>query len=543
MTALVIPPTSEEVRQAASQYFDVSYYLATNPDVAAAGVDPFSHFLRYGWREGRNPSHVFDVRYYLSANPDVANAGINPLLHYAWAGMREGRQPRRPLDAFRRGLEASKAPHQREAYCTEQSEPMTFGALTDALESTIESVGLILSVSHDDHVRNYGSVQNLIGDECVAFERADWSYLHISPVFVLPMLAAAEPVQTFRVALRLGGLKLGVVKFTDLIGMVSALRNRHMKIELIVHHLIGHSPELLLALIECIGARPIVWVHDFFSICPSHALMRNDVAYCGAPGSGSTVCGLCAYGVDRNTHAVRVRAFFEAARPIVLAPSTAALELWQARSGLPCSEAEVLPLARLVMSSAYPLNLKMDDQRPLRIAHLGARSPYLFKGWPIFEELASRFCSDRRYRFYQLGVTHGPATVGSIKQVAVRVDSTQRNAMIEAVAEHRIDVVLCWSLWPETFCYVAHEALAGGAFIVARKAAGNVWPAIVTNAPGQGCVVDDEPGLFELFESGPLLGRVNASGRRRGALIRGRGTFDWLQSRISTAGELVNGYE
>ena len=73
--------------------FDVAYYLAHNPDVAAAGVDPYQHYLTTGWKEGRNPDALFDDRYYLTQNPDVAAAGINPLTHFEQSGWREGRQP------------------------------------------------------------------------------------------------------------------------------------------------------------------------------------------------------------------------------------------------------------------------------------------------------------------------------------------------------------------------------------------------------------------------------------------------------------------
>jgi O-antigen biosynthesis protein len=38
-----------------SYFFDKHYYVATNPDVAAAGVDPFIHFLKYGCTESRSP--------------------------------------------------------------------------------------------------------------------------------------------------------------------------------------------------------------------------------------------------------------------------------------------------------------------------------------------------------------------------------------------------------------------------------------------------------------------------------------------------------
>ncbi|MBB3061887.1 hypothetical protein [Microbulbifer rhizosphaerae] len=43
-------------RERVRQLFDQDYYLKHNEDVGAAGVDPFGHYLNYGWREGRDPS-------------------------------------------------------------------------------------------------------------------------------------------------------------------------------------------------------------------------------------------------------------------------------------------------------------------------------------------------------------------------------------------------------------------------------------------------------------------------------------------------------
>lgn len=61
--------------------FDAEYYASNNPDVKAAGVDPFEHFLNNGYREGRNPSPDFDVRFYAFRylNGDMSQ---NPFLHY-----------------------------------------------------------------------------------------------------------------------------------------------------------------------------------------------------------------------------------------------------------------------------------------------------------------------------------------------------------------------------------------------------------------------------------------------------------------------------
>ena len=80
--------------------FDADYYLAYNPDVAAAGVDPLAHFDTFGWHEGRNPNAYFDTAGYLARNADVAAAGVNPLEHYEAFGWREGRDPSASFDTL-----------------------------------------------------------------------------------------------------------------------------------------------------------------------------------------------------------------------------------------------------------------------------------------------------------------------------------------------------------------------------------------------------------------------------------------------------------
>ncbi|TAL32541.1 MAG: hypothetical protein EPN98_13305 [Phenylobacterium sp.] len=128
-------------------WFSTARYLEENPDVAAAGIEPFSHYLRRGHREGRDvrPSRLmsayygqvgwgahewgypafdgapglapprrsraaggallltdehraaiaaeFDAHYYLAVNPDVAQSGMDPLDHFLAAGWIEGRDP------------------------------------------------------------------------------------------------------------------------------------------------------------------------------------------------------------------------------------------------------------------------------------------------------------------------------------------------------------------------------------------------------------------------------------------------------------------
>ena len=72
-----------------SDLFDSEYYLANNEDVKNAKMDPIKHYLKFGWKEGRNPSEKFDGNEYLNKRPDVRVAGICPLVHYIKFGKDE----------------------------------------------------------------------------------------------------------------------------------------------------------------------------------------------------------------------------------------------------------------------------------------------------------------------------------------------------------------------------------------------------------------------------------------------------------------------
>lgn len=89
---LKYPSVMPEFREAI-RGVDTTYYLETNPDVAAAGVNPWFHYFSHGWKEGRDPNVLFDTSWYLQRNPDVAAAGVNPLAHYFSHGVPEGRDP------------------------------------------------------------------------------------------------------------------------------------------------------------------------------------------------------------------------------------------------------------------------------------------------------------------------------------------------------------------------------------------------------------------------------------------------------------------
>ena len=72
-----------------SLLFDAAWYCKTYG--FGEYLDAAEHYLKIGWREGKNPSAFFSTADYLKKNPDVAAANLNPLLHFEKYGVKENR--------------------------------------------------------------------------------------------------------------------------------------------------------------------------------------------------------------------------------------------------------------------------------------------------------------------------------------------------------------------------------------------------------------------------------------------------------------------
>jgi O-antigen biosynthesis protein len=87
----------EYIRIRNSGLFDPDYYRRTYPDVKGSKQDLIRHYIKAGWREGKNPSEAFNTLFYLRENKDVRHSGMNPLVHYIKYGKAENRPPNNSL--------------------------------------------------------------------------------------------------------------------------------------------------------------------------------------------------------------------------------------------------------------------------------------------------------------------------------------------------------------------------------------------------------------------------------------------------------------
>lgn len=516
-------PEFDSDRRKISGFFDAEFYRSRYPDTANV-PDCLAHYLEAGWREGRNPSAIFDTQYYLEVNPDVRAAGLCPLVHYAKHGLLEGRRTRRPVPPARIIINQAASPREisRGWIRPQPDDSLTVAALHRTLQKVASKSGkgLTVALSHDDYTTNLGGVQNCVGDEQSALVAAGWHYLHLCPVQPLPMLSDEVVATAFFVSLRLDGESIGTARLSDVAGVLNSLRRADQFLYLVVHHLMGFSPEAVTEFAQALQpTESVVWLHDFFTLCVSYALLRNNVAFCHGPELESQACGVCCFGGERRTHRARIDAMLKDLDPVVVAPSHAALDFWGARTRVVPRKTHVLPHASLVLDPILPLP---EPSHPLRVGFLGA--PIHLKGWTTFEALAAKHYGGR-YAFYHLGYRKAEEA-SNIKFVEVIVDRANRDAMVRAVEQNALDVVINWSLCYETFSFTTYEALAAGAYVIARRDAGNVWPAVEKTGASSGCALDTDEDLFEMFETGLILELATAS--RGGRLMLNAGTTTYL---------------
>jgi len=73
------------------EVFDEEYYFRNNPEIQLGIGGVFEHYMKIGWKEGRDPNSTFCTAFYLESHPDIEQSGMNPFIHWVLHGMAEQR--------------------------------------------------------------------------------------------------------------------------------------------------------------------------------------------------------------------------------------------------------------------------------------------------------------------------------------------------------------------------------------------------------------------------------------------------------------------
>ena len=508
--------------------FDSKYYLRNNPDVAESGVDPLQHFSEIGWKEKRDPTPQFSVEYYLEANPDVQEAGINPFWHYLVRGRAEGRSARHPGGFKSDALLVAKPLEEVVNSWRRKNAPDNLVDPSEILEHVraAEAGGsrkIIISVGHDNYREVSGGVQYCIQHEEVEAIKRGIVYLNLHPYKPIPRLSHNQEVIDVPVSLVLNGRAVGVTLSSSVAQVVEELCETSSKVEVVIHHLMGHSLEQIATVVQATGDPSCkLWLHDFFTLCPSYVLQRNNVSYCAAPPVASNACELCLFGRERVDHLERVKKFFETIEVDVIAPSRFAADFWLSRTTVTAAKLSIAPHANIIWSDS---SVEREENARIRIAFVGY--PAMQKGWPVFREIVETLRDPSNgLEFLYFGNTK--VDTNGVAEVAVHVTAEKPNAMIDALDDYSIDFVIHWASWGETFSFSTYEAIASGAYVITNALSGNVAAAVAEFQ--RGVVLDSVSELKDFLTDGRAKTMAKEVRRNRqkksGTLVRSNISLD-----------------
>jgi hypothetical protein len=285
--------------------------------------------------------------------------------------------------------------------------------------------------------------------------------------------------------------------------------------DIFIHHTMGLNINTINKVLALNDHQGKFWVHDYYSLCPSYNLLRNDYEYCGAPDINSNACTICKYGELRRRQQMKFKELFQGNDLQVIAPSKYTLNLWKEKIPYPVKQGEVRPICSLNWKDSSKSSYRIGQ---LHIGFLGY--PLNHKGWKTWIKVVDACNKDERFVFYHFSSLNG--TPGDYQRVHTAVSSDNPTVMTDSLRQYDVDAVLLWANWPETFSITLHEALAAGCFILTNKKSGNIQDYIQQN-PNRGVVLENDADLLDFVLTGKLARKVEEY--QRGG--RPRAELEW----------------
>lgn len=480
-----------------ADYFDFDFYCAQVPSESFGSIaDGLDHYLQIGWREGLDPHPEFSTNGYLSNNPDIKDAGIDPLTHFVRTGFKEGRSS---ADRSRNETNLERVLRARTVSENAVSVELIHRSSSLSLEdlkcvfrgyATGEPNRVVVSFGHDDYRQHFGGVQLICAREEIEFNSQGDVYVSVFPLVTRLTLAPLNSGHT-QVRCRINGsLVEGSFELHDLAKVVRS-EFADASVSVIMHSIYGHSPEEITNFLGDLEINNLIWwIHDYSLHCENFRLTRNDVHWCGDPDPSSQSCSICTFGPNRQHHLERVRKLVDSFNWSLVAPSETAAN--QSISGnTPLSRLpEVIPHGEVQWDGRK--REPIDPTKPVRIAFVG--HPLLSKGWHYFLEFIRNAGElESEFEFFHFGAQ--PKEFSNIRFVEARPSANGISIVTSLLISHQIDAVVNFVDVKETFNFVTYEAIAAGCCVMASRQSGNVFEA----AAKEGLLIEcpSESGSFD----------------------------------------------
>ena len=226
---------------------------------------------------------------------------------------------------------------------------------------------LYISVSYGNYIGGGGGTDKAILTQQIEFNKKRISLLHICP----GNNHMEEKIKLWRVVI--DGKKQGFFTSNHLLVYLSKLKQRgHVFAGCLIHHLLKIDiPEFekIYCRIDC---KKIWFIHDYYTICPTGGLIKNEEVYCGLGFPCEKKCVGCRKYSEKTLDRLEcIRKLWKMGEEIeFVAPSQKAAEIWKEHYPEYESKIKVIPHQKLCGS--YKGNKEyIGVDEPIKVAFIG----------------------------------------------------------------------------------------------------------------------------------------------------------------------------
>lgn len=256
---------------------------------------------------------------------------------------------------------------------------------------------------------------------------------------------------------------------------------------ILIEHIKGYDLKKLAIILEKLEIDIILQVHDFYMICNTFNFLKNKEEFCGLTKPCQEKCKNC-HNLNSIFEFEKERDFFlkktkKLIKKIIF-PSSFCMKKWL--EFFPEFKNISIIRSHLISNGKYE---KKENNKKIRIAYVGRKNKY--KGYETWEKVISNEIIKNNYELYYFGINVSNSS--NVKEIYTF------NNMTEQLRKYNIDIVLLWSIIPETFSYTYYEASASGATILSNINSGNISVLIKENKNGY--IFNTEEELINYLEN------------------------------------------
>lgn len=334
----------------------------------------------------------------------------------------------------------------------------------------------VLALSYGNYLIQNGGTDKVIREHCKMFNDVKCDYLFVFPVVRKIKLGKREKNIRFW-GFNINEDFIGLFSFDNLLAELESFPKELCR-AIFIHHTWRVEFGEIFKICELNNAPIYYYLHDFQSICANRNFINENNVFCGYSLNGLQCKEDCRYHAESviNRDAFRKMMNTLGNRLHCIGPSLNTKKLFQLTFPSCANFIDSIDHQKGDFYAKVP----EYNHKKIRIAYIGAQVP--IKGWNDFKVLLEVLRNDN-YELFYLGT--GTDIPSGVKPIKVSVREQGENAMLDALKNNEIDVVLLLSCWPETYSYTYYESYSAGCFVLTYNSSGNIADQVMKNRNGK----------------------------------------------------------